>query len=157
MKTLVLIRHAQSENVNNDISDFDRALTKTGKHDAADIAQLLKEAGIVPQIFISSTALRALTTATIFTDTFNSKEPETTFEIYEANVPALLRVVTGMDNTNEIAAVVGHNPGVSDLLYYLSGKITTMPTCAFAVVELKTDSWNEVSGGSGELIQYSHP
>ncbi len=157
MKNLVLIRHAQAENGTDELSDFDRALTNSGKTNAVKMARLLNETGIIPQTFISSSALRALTTATIFTSNLNLQEPETTFKIYEANVPALLQVITAVKNTVETIALVGHNPGLSNLLYHLTGKIITLPTCAFAIIELEVDNWSEVSIGTGKLIHYSFP
>lgn len=157
MKTLVLIRHAQAEDSEDKISDFDRALTNSGKRDAVKMAKLLKESGFLPQNFISSNALRALTTANIFTNTLNLEDPETTFKIYEANVRALLQLITQIKKAHDVIALVGHNPGVSNLLYHLTGKITTMPTCAFAIVALEVDNWSEVSGGTGKVIQYSYP
>lgn len=157
MKTLVLIRHAQAEINEEGVSDFERPLTKSGEQEAVKMAQLLKETGITPQVFVCSTALRALTTANMFTNALHLATPETAIEIYEANAPALLKIVTQLNNTNAVAALVGHNPGISNLLYYLTGKITTMPTCAFAIVELAAENWNEVSGGTGKIMQYSFP
>ena len=157
MKVLVLIRHAEAENNSEQISDFTRPLTTTGKSDAVKMAVLLKKAGTVPQTMISSLALRALTTANIFSSTLNLKEPQTDKRIYEAEVEALLAVINSMVDQNQTAALVAHNPGISNLLYYLTGKMTTMPTCAFAVISFETEHWNQVSAGTGELLQYSFP
>ncbi len=157
MKILVLIRHAEAENSLEETSDFNRPLTTTGKSDAAKMAVLLKKAGTVPQVIISSLALRALTTANIFSSTLNLQEPQTDKRIYEAEVEALLAVINSMVDQNQVAALVAHNPGISDLLYYLTGKITTMPACAFVIISFEAEHWNEVSTGTGKLLQYFFP
>lgn len=157
MKTLVLVRHAQAENNSKQTLDFDRPLTTTGKQDAVKMAGLLKETGISPQLFISSPALRALTTANIFSSTFDVEKPETDERIYEAEVEDLLAVINPIGNKYEIVALVAHNPGISNLLYYLTGKMTTMPTCAFAIIEFETDNWKEVSAETGKLTAYVYP
>ena len=157
MKILVLIRHAQAENNLEETTDFNRPLTTSGKSDAAKMAGQLKKAGTVPQVMISSLALRALTTANIFSNTLNLQEPQTDKKIYEAEVEALLAVINSVDNQNQVAALVAHNPGISDLLYYLTGKMTTIPTCAFAIISFETEHWSEVSLGTGKLLQYSFP
>ncbi len=157
MKKLVLIRHAQAEPGSEDLSDFDRPLTTSGKANAAKMAAVLSKKDSFPKFIISSPALRALTTAQIFTTVLGLKEVETNPEIYEANVSALLQVINALDDRYEVAGLVGHNPGVSNLLYFLTGKITTMQTCAWAEVELAVDSWAEVSSGTGKLLQLQHP
>lgn len=157
MKKIVLIRHAEAEASSEKIPDFERPLTISGKQDAAKMAEMLMKKGSLPQVIISSPALRALTTAQIFTAALGLGEAETNPKIYEADENTLLRVIYQLSNQYEIAGLVGHNPGVSNLLYFLTGKITTMPTCAWAEVELQADNWDEVSRDSGKLIQYQYP
>ena len=157
MKTLVLIRHAKAENNLKETTDFDRPLTTSGKQEAVKMAELLKKSGTATPFFISSPALRALTTANIFSSTFNTETPQTDETIYEAEVEALLAVINSINNQNQTAALVGHNPGISNLLYYLTGKMTTMPTCAFAIIEFETDNWKEISAGTGKLKEYIYP
>lgn len=157
MKTLVLIRHAEAEKYSGQTSDFNRPLTITGRKDAVKMAVLLKKLEIATPVFISSPALRALTTANIFISTYNTEVPRTDERIYEAEVETLLAVINSISNQHQTAALIAHNPGISNLLYYLTGKITTMPTCAFAVVELEADNWNEVSAETEKLLQYTYP
>ncbi len=155
MKKLVLIRHAEAET--EKLSDFERELTVTGKQDAAKMAALLLNKAALPEIIICSPALRALATAQIFTVTLGLEKAETNPNIYEAATGTLLQLINRLDNQNQIVALAGHNPGMSNLLYELTGKITTMPTCAWAEVELHADNWAEVGSGCGKLIQYQYP
>lgn len=157
MKKLVLIRHAEAEQNLKNIADFDRPLTQLGKQDAIQMAAFLRKKGSLPQHVISSPALRALTTAHIFTVTLGLNDAETDAKIYEADANALLQVVDQMDEQHEVIALVGHNPGISNLLYLLTGEVTTMPPCAWAEIVLEADLWPEVSGNTGKLVQYQYP
>lgn len=157
MKKLFLIRHAEAEPIAEGLTDFDRPLTPSGKQDAAQMAALLLSKGTVPQFIITSPALRALTTAHIFRVTLGLKDAQANPDIYEANADILLEIVNQLDNQCQIVALVGHNPGVSNLLYYLTDKITTMPTCGWAELELEAETWAEVSGNTGKILQYQYP
>ena len=66
MKTLVLARHAKSSWDEPDLEDHDRPLNERGEHDAPRMAKRLAGTGVRPEVILSSTALRALTTAEIF-------------------------------------------------------------------------------------------
>ncbi len=157
MKTLVLIRHSEAEESSEDLSDFKRTLTNSGKKDAAKTAAVLLKQKILPQVIVSSPALRALATAHIFTEALSLGDVETDSEIYEANVNTLLRVISQLDNQFDTIALVGHNPGISNLLYFMTGKITTMTTSSWAGIELEIDTWAEISSDNGKLIHYQYP
>ncbi len=157
MRKLVLIRHAEAKPEMENSTDFDRPLSSSGKKDAAQMAGVLLQRGILPQIIISSPALRALTTANIFTAALSSEGLKTNADIYEAHEDTLLEIVNHLDDQYKVAGLVGHNPGISNLLYLLTGKVITMPTCAWAIVELEAESWTQVSSDTGKLIQFQHP
>ncbi len=157
MRKLVLIRHAEAKPEMENSTDFDRPLSSSGKKDAAQMAGVLLQKGILPQIIISSPALRALTTANIFTAALSSEGLKTNADIYEAHEDTLLHIVNHLDDQYKVAGLVGHNPGISNLLYLLAGKVITMPTCAWAIVELEAESWAQVSSDTGKLIQFQHP
>lgn len=156
MKKLILIRHAEAGHQSKTLTDFGRTLTPSGKQDAAKMAILLNRAS-VPQVIISSPALRALTTAQIFTATLGLDDAGIKADIYEATADTLLRIVNHLDDRYQVIALVGHNPGVSNFLHKLSGKITTMPTASFVEIALEVESWAEVSGDLGTLIRYQYP
>lgn len=157
MKKLVLIRHAEAELLAENLDDFDRPLTTAGKQEAAQMAAFLLTKASMPNIIISSPALRALTTAHIFSATLGLDNAKTDSEIYEAHTKILLRIINFLDDEYEVAGLVGHNPGVSNLLHLLTGKITTMPAGSWVEIELEAEKWAEVSSNTGQLIQYQHP
>src|SRR5690348_12650091 len=63
MKSVLVLRHAKSSWKHPKLADHDRPLNKRGKRDAPRMGRLLKKEHLVPDIIISSTAIRARTTA----------------------------------------------------------------------------------------------
>ncbi len=157
MKKLILIRHGEAIPKTTPIEDFDRDLTDTGKQQSAQMAARLLNSIPTPNMFVSSPAIRALNTAHIFAATFGFDEPVINPKIYEADAETLLKIVNQLNNDFEQVCLTGHNPGISNLLYYLTGKITTMATSAWAEIELNAENWAKVSIGTGTLLQYQQP
>src|SRR5687768_11287079 len=136
-KELIIIRHAKSDWENTNLKDFDRPLNKRGKANAPEMAHRLLNQNIIPQLIVSSPALRALTTAKFFADTWQIplKEIKQEPSIYEAGVKTLLKVVNQFDNQFDKIAMFGHNPGFTDLVNYFDGFIDNMPTCSVVLLE----------------------
>ncbi len=156
MKKLVLIRHAKAEKETSG-KDFDRPLKYTGIQDATFMAERLKEQLFIPQLIITSPALRTKTTAEIFADQFSLPEPEANNAIYEASMQTWLRTINQLPNDKDFIAIVGHNPGVSQILYYLTGDAREVHTCAVAIIDFEADDWAEVSSDSGQVAYFSSP
>ncbi len=156
MKTLVIIRHAKATHETGYI-DFERPLTSKGVHDAAMMAGRLKESNHVPQMLVSSPALRTISTANIFSQHLDLQAAEEIKGIYEADVDDLIDVVTLLPDELDDIGLVGHNPGLGQLLYYYTGAAHDVPTCAVAVIEFDTDVWAAVNSNSGRLVYYDYP
>jgi phosphohistidine phosphatase len=156
MKKLLLIRHAKATHETGYV-DFERPLQERGLQDAAIMAGRLKEKNIIPQILVSSPALRTLATANVFSQHLAIPQPQTNRAIYEATTTELVKVINALPNDHDFIGLVGHNPGTSDLLYYLTGQIHDVPTCAMMLIEFDTDSWMEIIEDSGNLVFYDYP
>lgn len=156
MKKLLLIRHAKAEK-DGFAKDFDRPLKYPGIQDARFMADRLKEKAIIPQLIVTSPALRTKTTAEIFADAFHLPDPATKKSIYEASRETWLKVINGLPNEYNTIAVVGHNPGVAEILRYLTGEGREVHTSTVAVVDFDINSWAEITGDSGKLVYYSSP
>lgn len=159
MKQLIIVRHAKSDWGNPDLRDFDRPLNKRGKTNAPEMAHRLVKKQIKPELIVSSTALRALTTAKFFADTWQmpladiQEQPN----IYEASVNTLLKVINNFDNKYNMIAMFGHNPGLTDLVYYLDGHIYEMPTCSVVILEFPFDDWAMISEGTAKVVLFDYP
>jgi len=157
LKTLVLVRHATSDHGSPSIGDFDRPLNHRGKHDASAMARWFKKIGVQVDALISSLAVRALSTAEDFAMEINLPI-QTDERIYDASVRELLAVVRELDDCHSSVMLTGHNPGLSELLHYLTGaNCGNLPTAAVAVIELPLESWRNISAGKGVLKSISSP
>ncbi len=159
-KTLYLIRHAKSNSDDPSQSDFQRTLNTRGLKDSPLMAKLIKEKNIIPDLIVSSPALRALSTAEIFADEFhyNKNKIVSDERIYEAAMRELITVIREIKNENNTVMIFGHNPGLSNLANILSNKfLQDLPTCAVVGIELKVNSWSEVERNCGEIILFEYP
>lgn len=159
-KKLILIRHAKSDWGSINLTDFNRPLNGRGNANAPEMAERMVKHRIVPDQIVSSPAVRALTTAKYFAKAWHIDADEIQLEpsIYEANIKALLAVVNQFDDEQEMIALFGHNPGLTDFSNYLSnGHIDNMPTCSIVIIEFPVNNWNEVSSDTGKIILFDYP
>ncbi|WP_413668752.1 histidine phosphatase family protein [Mucilaginibacter sp. Mucisp86] len=156
MKKLLLIRHAKATHESGYI-DFDRPLKQSGMQDAVLMATLLKGQLQIPQIIITSPALRTKTTADIFANQFKLSAPREDKRIYEASENTWVKVINSLPDEYDFIGIVGHNPGISQILYYLTSQLKEMPTCAVAVITFENDSWQSISEEDGKLVHFDSP
>lgn len=159
-KKLLLVRHGKSEWGNQHLADFDRPLNPRGHRNAPEMAARLLQKNLVPQLVVSSPALRAITTARHFVQAWKKSVTQIKEEanIYEANVKSLLKIINKFDNNCDYIAVFGHNPGFTDLANYLSdADIYNMPTCSIVLLEFPFEDWEMVSHHTGRLLQFDYP
>ena len=71
--------------------------------------------------------------------------------IYEASARRLLEIVSRIEDAVNTAMLVGHNPGLEELLGVLTGEPHRMITASLACIELSIERWNEVTSGTGKL------
>lgn len=153
MKRLLLIRHAKATQDHN-FTDFERPLKKSGIADAETMALRLKKQSFIPQIIISSPALRTKTTANILSEHLSVHEPITDKAIYDATEDDLLHIVNAFSDQHDFVALVGHNPSISQLLYFFTRQIRDVPPCAIAVIDFEFDKWAMLSEHTGNLVHY---
>ena len=77
--------------------------------------------------------------------------------IYEATAARLVEVVSQIEETTETALLVGHNPGMEELIALLTGETRRMPTAALARLALDTDKWAKLREGAGRLEELIKP
>ncbi|WP_028298584.1 SixA phosphatase family protein [Olivibacter sitiensis] len=158
-KELFLIRHAKSD-WSFDLTDVERPLNYRGNRDAPVMAKRLKEYGILPQLIITSNALRTKETAAYFVDKLALQEDKVIEDahIYEAHYETLLMVINDFDNQYDRIAIIGHNPGISVINSYLSGDNSfAFPTCGIVHLHFDVDNWQEISQGSGNIKWIDYP
>jgi phosphohistidine phosphatase len=121
------------------------------------MAERLKENLLVPELLITSPAVRTVTTAEIFAEYLLLPEPQADPLIYAASPQTLLNVINRLPPANNFIGIVGHNPGITLILDYLAGVAREVHTCTVALIEFETDEWSAITQGSGSLTYYSSP
>ena len=138
MTSLALVRHAKSDWGDPSLDDHDRPLNDRGRRDAPLMARRLADSGFAIDAILSSTALRARTTAAYFGKAFGL-DVRLDEELYGAPASVLLQAAEGSGVSSVM--IVAHDPGMSVLAGRLSGEIEHMPTCAVATFRWDTDDW----------------
>lgn len=162
MKRLILIRHAKSSWDYPMLADFDRPLNPRGRRDAPIMAQRLQGLLSLPFRIIASPAMRALTTAQLFAETFEIAEAQIQIEprIYDATPGTLLHLINTLDDRNDQVLMFGHNPGFTDFARLLvDGPLPfiELPTCGVVMLGFEEDRWQDIVPGAGEVLDFRYP
>jgi phosphohistidine phosphatase len=142
-RRLIVMRHAKSDWKIPGVADHDRPLNERGRRTAPLIAKLLIDHEVVPDVVLASTATRVRQTLQPLLDLLNP-EPKVIFDggLYLASRNSLLKQINGLDEAWKQVMLVGHNPGLSELVSYLFGQPIELPTAAVAVCDCQADSWS---------------
>ena len=154
MKTVLILRHAKSSWSNPSLADIDRPLNKRGKNDAPRMGTLIKEQDIVPDLILSSPALRARKTAEAVSE-YSGFEGQIDIvpDFYPGDPYTFIEMLASLPDDYENVMIVAHNPGLEELLYALAGESARLPTSALAQVELPLDYWQELDDEmEGKLV-----
>lgn len=159
MKTLLLMRHAKSSWKHNDIKDFDRPLNKRGEIDAPLMGNLIVEQELIPQLILSSPALRArMTTEAIVKQMNYSGEVQYFDSFYLAEPSVYFDLVRTLPEELERVLLMGHNPGLEAVLQVLTKQVVPLPTAALAHIALPLQQWSDLNlDVDGELVQLWRP
>jgi phosphohistidine phosphatase len=158
MKTLYLLRHAKSSWGDATLADFDRPLNERGKRASEAIGNYLKSNSITPELIICSTALRTRETLAIVTKTAElNTEVRYDERIYEASRSRLAEVISEIENDRNVVMLIGHNPGMEEILLLLTGKRQEMSTGTLAKIVFDTMSWTTTVEKRGTLESIVSP
>jgi phosphohistidine phosphatase len=146
MKTLLILRHAKSSWDNANLTDHQRPLNDRGKTDAPRMGRVLRDHDLTPDLIIASSAERALATAELVALACDyENDIKVTRHLYLAGPEDYLEVLQRVDNRYQRVMVVGHNPGMEELVEELTGQSVTMPTAALAHVTFALDDWRALT------------
>ncbi len=160
MKTLLLVRHAKSASYFNNTSDFARTLNDRGVRDAIEMGKRLFEKKILIDLFVSSPAERAKTTAELFIRQYNRDFKQITYvdELYHSIPETFESVVATLDDQKEHVALFSHNPGITEYVNSLcEKKIDNMPTGAVFSVNADIKSWTDFAGATKQFVLFDFP
>lgn len=161
MKRLLAIRHAKSDWGDPALSDHDRPLNDRGLRDAPIMAEHLKSLAVQPDVILSSSANRAITTAKMLASHlgFDDSKIIQSEDWYLASSAQLLKAVQSVDESANTVMIFGHNPGMHDFSTRMlqSGSINQFPTLAVADLQLDVEYWGNVELGSAQLFGHYYP
>jgi phosphohistidine phosphatase len=164
-RELMLLRHGKSDWSVGSERDFHRPLAKRGTKAASRIGRWMKEQGLQPDCVLSSPAVRARDTTLRVCKKLEMSEDDVLWDgrLYGADVADLLEVLAACPRTAGRILVVGHNPGLEDLVGYLcrgmlparaAGKL--LPTAALARIAMPRE-WSDLGTGSGRCLRIVRP
>jgi phosphohistidine phosphatase len=142
-RRLIIMRHAKSDWTSGLRGDFDRPLNERGKRDAPRVGRWLQQQGLVPDLIISSPSARTRATATAVAGALGIDAAAIIWEasVYEASLATLREVLRTAAAGVEAPMLVGHNPGMEQLVRHFTRAETLpaeqklMPTAAVYVLE----------------------
>jgi phosphohistidine phosphatase len=145
MKTLLVLRHAKSSWSDPALDDHERPLNKRGRRDGPRMGELVREYGLIPDVVISSDAVRARLTATAVAEAARfAGEVLLHPHLYTACPADILSLLQTVQENAETVMIVGHNPGLEELVEQLTGERQDLPTAALAHIVLPIDQWRDL-------------
>lgn len=149
MKTLILVRHAKSSWDHPGLDDHERPLSERGLRDAPRMGRRLADRGLAPDVVLSSTAVRALTTAELMAEAIGVERDRIVADerLYATSAAGLLEVIGELDSSVQTGMVVGHNPEMTSLAQRFTDEIGHLPTCAVVEFRFDADAWDELDEG----------
>jgi phosphohistidine phosphatase len=137
-RTVVVIRHAHA---GNGPADHERELDGRGRREATATGQWLAGRGLAFDLVLVSNAVRTRQTWTrIAAQLTDPPAPVFDERIYNCDLDGLLDLLLEERAQVPVVAVVGHNPAVSELVWYLAGHDGPhLVPGAVAVLEAGTD------------------
>lgn len=168
MKILGLFRHAKSDWSDAKARDFDRPLNARGLKGAAIMGQHIVGTGRRFKRIIASPAVRVADTIENASKACGSSFAiEWDRRIYLASSATLMDLLRELDGDPDSVLMVGHNPGLEDLIFDLvpddgNNPLRDIveekfPTAAYAVLELPIDRWDQIHERCARLIELVRP
>ena len=159
MKTLLVLRHAKSSWDDPALGDHERPLNKRGRRDAPRMGELVREYGLIPDVVLSSDAVRARLTAEAVAEVARyAGEILVDPHLYMASPADIISLLPTVRENAETVMIVGHNPGLEKLVEQLTGERHDLPTATLAQIGLPIDQWRDLKLSTrGRLVGLWRP
>jgi phosphohistidine phosphatase len=162
VKRLTLIRHANADWKNPSVPDFDRPLNKRGITEAEAMGKLLLEQELVPDLILASPARRTQQTTEVLARKLDlaARRVKAAESLYLATVEDILALVHITGPKFQHLAIVGHNPGMSEVAKHLAPSGVTLAdltTGAACTLLFATRSWAHIAAPAIRAVQFQPP
>jgi len=168
MKTLTLLRHAKSSWDDPVARDFDRPLNGKGQRAALAVGRYLRSEGMTFDHVVASPAIRIVETVEQIESGYGCDlAPIWDRRVYLASAGSLLDIVHELPAQARTALLLGHNPGLEDLILTLipdragdalrDSVEEKFPTAAIAEMTFDVADWTAIRADSGRLVRFIRP
>lgn len=142
-RRLILMRHAQAESTRAGLTDRARPLTPHGEVQAACVAQQLVERGWLPHAALCSDAARTRETWQAVAAILGARAPQPVLlrALYLGEPRDVTEALAELDDAIRCALVLGHNPGISDTVSWLSDVYAALAPAHAALLESRAEHW----------------
>lgn len=146
---LMFMRHAKSSWAEAGLSDHDRSLNDRGRRDAPRMADWLQSHRFLPELILCSSARRTRETVDLMCRQWTRVVPvEYRSDLYHASAGQFWTSATESLDQCRRVLVVGHNPGMQQLLSKFNRDLDHFPTSGVAIlspIESRPTSPNDES------------
>jgi phosphohistidine phosphatase len=159
-RTLLVLRHAKTEDTRPGSKDSERRLTSDGERDAREVGDYLKTKGIVVDTVMCSNAARTRQTLELLelNHQLDPDRMEIAERFYNAGSDTLINAIRELPDDCQVALLIGHAPGAPGVVYEMTDTATSgseavkaiegrFPAAALAQLEFE-GNWSDVDGGS---------
>ncbi len=147
MLRVIIMRHAQAQLEQYGKNDRERTITMAGMHEIDAMRQQIhgKLEGV--SLIMCSNARRTRQTLDGIKPVLpNSAQILYDDSLYNASVDCLWHKIQTISPLHKSIMILGHNPGVAQLVNAVDTSITrAFPTCSVAVCDSSVEKWHEVS------------
>lgn len=153
-KTLTLLRHGEAASGIGQSGDLKRKLTPHGCNQLIRLSNLLESEEMNFEYALSSPASRCLESLEIINKEKRIPKVEKNLSIYDASVMGLLKTINSFDDAYSNVLLVGHNPGISHLVGFLTGDSSIVFVPGMLVrISFEFSKWNLISRNSGRILE----
>jgi phosphohistidine phosphatase len=161
--TLAVLRHAKSS-WDEPVPDHERPLAPRGRRALPLLEAHLRQEQVRPDLVLCSSARRALDTLAPLRPALGDPETVVEDDLYGASALEIMGRLRRLDASTGSVMVVGHNPGLHDLVVTLAGSGDDLdrvrmkfPTAALATIVFELWAWSDLVAGRGRLATYVRP
>jgi phosphohistidine phosphatase len=162
MKRLLLLRHAKAVPATEPLVDIDRPLAERGERDARRVGERLRRQPLHPTLILASPAARALRTAQLVAEAIDYARDAIALDrrLYLAEAAATVDIIAAQSRATKTLILVGHNPGLTELVHRLlpTFEVDDLPTCAVVGLDyVDAVGWHGIASAPAELCYYDYP
>lgn len=152
-RRLMLMRHAKSSWAEANMDDYDRPLNQRGKVAAPQMGTWIRHNARVPELILASTAARVAETTNLITQAMDYQgEIQWVRDLYLASPSTILQTIGEVDDQIGSVLVVGHNPGLEQLVSAMCGQFRDFPTAALASFQVALPHWKNLIPDAESLV-----